>query len=169
MEQITKEQARSKIQKLGLPPIVLDVFDERPLPYSLKIQFQSPEHIFALDADGQKRYQVGNVIPLWTNTSGYCFFAYANGSNEDGYFRFDIETAESYEPTGMTWQQVLVREFKELWESERPEKQLREISGLFEFRHTDAILAELSSDGEKLDTFEKSERWHRDFLEKIKV
>jgi hypothetical protein len=65
----------------------------------------------------------------------------------------------------MRWQQVLVEEFKLLWEIEWPHGWLRQAAGWFGFRHIDVLIAELPQ--AKLDTFEASAAWYRSFLARV--
>jgi hypothetical protein len=166
MDFITREQARLDIVALGLPQIVLDAFDGKPLPYNLDIQFREPYPIFTLGSEGQVSYPPGRVTPIWTGGGDYTIVAYHHAPSRLGYFRFDIETPDDEEqPVGLTWQQLLVKEFKDLWELEWPNGRLKEVAGWFGFKHIDLLIAELSD--AKLDTFEKEEVWYQSFLKRV--
>jgi hypothetical protein len=65
----------------------------------------------------------------------------------------------------MKWQQVLVKEFKFLWQTDMPNDRLREIAGWFGFKYIDLLISELSK--AKLDSFEKGAVWYRSFLERV--
>lgn len=166
MDFITREQARQDIVALGLPQIVLDAFDEKPLPYNLDIQFREPYTIFALGPEGQAAYGRGRITPIWTGGGAYTIVAYHHASERNGFFRFDIESPEEEEhPVGLNWQQLLVKEFKFLWEMEWMDDRLREVAGWFGFKYIDLLIAELPQ--AKLDTFEKDTAWYRSFLNRI--
>jgi hypothetical protein len=167
MNFITQEQARQDIVALGLPQVVLDAFDEKPLPYNLDIDFRVPYPIFSMGPEGQAAYGQGRITPIWTGGGDYTIVAYDHTAARKGFFRFDIESpGEVQEPCGLTWQQVLVKEFKSLWEQEWTDERLREVAGWFDFKHIDLLIAELPE--AKLDTFEKDTVWYRSFLERAK-
>jgi hypothetical protein len=166
MDFITREQARRNIVALGLPQIVLDAFDEKPLPYNLGIQFRGPYPIFSMGEEGQAAYGQGRITPLWTGGGDYTIVAYHHAPARKGFFRFDIESpGEEEEPVGLTWQQVLVKEFKFLWEQEWTDERLREVASWFGFKYIDLLNAELPE--AKLDTFEKDATWYHAFLIRV--
>jgi hypothetical protein len=166
MDFITRDQARQDIVALGLPQIVLDAFDEKPLPYNLDVQFHEPYTIFSLGPEGQAAYGQGWITPIWTGGGDYTIVAYHHAPERKGFFRFNIETPEEEEqPVGMDWQQVLVKEFKVLWEQEWPDDRLKEVAGWFGFKYVEQLIAELPQ--ANLDTLEKNEVWYRSFLEKV--
>ena len=53
MDFISREQARRNIVDLGMPPIVLNAFDEKPLPYGLDFQLGFPYQILNLEPEQQ--------------------------------------------------------------------------------------------------------------------
>src|SRR5256885_152362 len=101
MNFITKEEARQNIIELGLPQVVLDVFDEKPLPYNLDLTIRFPYTILSLGPSEQVRYGEGRITPMWTDGGAYTILAYDHGPASSGFFRFDIETAELEHPVGM--------------------------------------------------------------------
>ncbi len=128
MDYITREQAREDIIALGLPQIILDAFDDKPLPYNLDIEFREPYQIFSMGPEGQDAYGQGRITPIWTGGGDYTIVAYQHEPKRKGFFRFDIESpGEEYEPVGLSYQQVLVKEFKFFWEQEWTDEQLREV------------------------------------------
>jgi hypothetical protein len=166
MDFITRDQARQDIVALGLPQIVLDAFDEKPLPYNLDVQFREPYTIFSLGPEGQAAYGQGRITPIWTGGGNSTIVAYHHAPERKGFFRFSIETREEeVPPVGMDWQQVLVQEFKVLWEHEWPDDRLKEVAAWFGFNHVDQLIAELPQ--ANLDTFERNEVWYRSFREKV--
>jgi len=166
MDFIDKEQARRDIVALGLPQIVLDIIDAKPLPDNLDITFRAPHTILELTQEQQARYGQGRITPLWTGGGDYTVVAYHHDPTRQEFFRFDIETAEEQQPIGMNWQQILVEEFKTLWETDLlSSARLIEISGWFDFKYIESLIDELSHS--KLDTFEKSEAWYQSFLQKL--
>ena len=166
MDIITREQARKDIVALGLPQIILDAFDEKPLPYNLDIQFREPYPIFSMGPEGQAAYGKGRVTPIWTGGGDYTIVAYHHAPARKGFFRFHIESPEEEEqPAGLTWQQVLVKEFKFLWEQEWTDERLKEVAGWFGFEYINLLIAELPQ--AKLDTFEKDAVWYESFLKQV--
>jgi hypothetical protein len=166
MDFITPEEARQNIVALGVPQIVLDVFDEKPLPYHLDLNFCTPYMIFSLGQAEQRQYGQGRITPLWTNGAHYTVVAYHHDPSRQGYFRFDIEKpGEEEGPIGLSWQQILIEEFQFLWEFEMPDDRLREVARLFEFKHIELLVNELSQ--AKLDTSEKSAVWYQSILKKV--
>jgi hypothetical protein len=165
MDFITREQARQNIVALGLPQIVLEAFDEKPLPYNLDIQFREPYPILSLGPKEQARYGQGRITPIWTGGGDYTIVAHHHDSTRQGYFRFDIETAEEEQPIGMNWQQLLVKEFKYLWEAEIPDDELREVADWFHFKYIELLVNELPK--ANLDSFEKDTAWYQSFLIKV--
>jgi hypothetical protein len=165
MDFITREKAREDIVDLGLPQIVLDAFDEKPLPHNLDDQFRFPYQVLNLGAEGQAFYGTGRITPLWTGCGDYSIVAYHHDPCDRGFSRFDIESGEEEQPKGMNWQQVLIKEFKLLWESEVPDGELREVADLFGFKHIEEIIAELA--GAKLDSVEKNSEWYQSFLQRL--
>lgn len=166
MDYITREQAREDIVTLGLPQIVLDTFDGKPLPYDLDIEFHEPYQIFALGPKEQGNYGEGRITPLWTGGGDYTIVAYHHLPARKGFFRFDIESSGGKdEPVGLSWQQILVKEFKFLWESEWPDERLREVALWFGFNYIDLLIAELPQ--AKLNTFAKDAVWYQSFLERV--
>ena len=70
------------------------------------------------------------------------------------------------QPVGLNWQQILVEEFKTLWESDLlSSERLMEIAGWFDFRSIELLMDELTRS--KLDTVEKSAAWYQSFLNKL--
>jgi hypothetical protein len=168
MDFITREQARQNIVALGLPQIVLDAFDEKSLPYNLDIHFREPYPIFSIGPEGQAAYGQGRITPLWAAGGDYTIVAYHHAPARKGFFRFDIESPPAEkEPVGLTWQQVLVKEFKFHWEQEWTDERLREVAGWFDFKYIDLLIAELPE--AKLDTFEKDAAWYHAFLKRVGV
>jgi hypothetical protein len=166
MDFITREQARQDIGALALPQIVLDAFDGKPLPYNLDIQFREPNTIFSLGPERQAAYGQGRITPIWTGGGDYTIVAYHHSPTRKGFFRFDIETPEEDEQSvGMNWQQVLVKEFKFLWETEMSDERLREVADWFEFKYIELLIAELPE--ANLDTFEKEAAWYQSFLKRV--
>ncbi len=166
MDFITREQARQNVIVLGLPHIVLDVFDGKPLPYNLGIQFREPYPIFSMGPEGQAAYGQGRITPIWTGRGAYTVVAYHHAPARKGFLRFDIESpGKEEEPVGLTWQQVLVKEFRFLWEQDWTQVRLREVAGWFSFKYIDLLIAELAQ--ARLDTFEKDTLWYRSFLERV--
>jgi hypothetical protein len=162
MDFITREQARQDIIALGLPQIILDAFDGKPLPYRLANQFREPYEILCLDPTEQADYGQGRITPIWGD--GYTIVAYHHAPARRGFFRFNIESdGEGREPVGLNWQQILVEEFRFLWQFERTYERLSEIANCLDFKHIDLFIDELSSSGR--DPFE--EAWYRSFLERI--
>jgi hypothetical protein len=165
MDFITREMARQDIIGLGLPKIVLDAFDNKPLPYNLDIEFREPYQLFSIDAERQASIGHGRITPIWTGGGDYTIVAYHHTPVRKGYFRFDIESGEEYQPIGMSWQQVLVKEFKNLWEQEWSDELLREVAGWFEFKSIEHLLVELPL--ASLGTFEKDMAWYLKFLKRV--
>lgn len=165
MDFITRDEARRDIVALGLPQIVLDAFDEKPLPYNLDIQFRYPYPILALGPDEQSAYGQGRITPIWTGGGDYTIVAYHHAPERQGFFRFDIETGEEEQPLGMTWQQILIQEFKFLWETEMPDDRLREVAAWFGFQYVESLISELTE--AKLDTHENDGSWYQSFLKKL--
>lgn len=166
MDFITREQARHDIVALGLPQIVLDAFDQKTLPYNLDIQFREPYPIFSMGPEGQRAYGQGRITPIWTGGGDYTIAAYHHSPTQKGFFRFDIESPrEEEQPVGLCWQQLLVKEFKFLWEQGWTDERLKEVAGWFGFKYIDLLIAELSQ--AKLDTFEKDTSWYLSFLERV--
>jgi hypothetical protein len=163
MDFITREQARQNIVTLGLPQIVLDAFDNKPLSYNLDIQFREPYTIFSLGPQGQAAYGQGRITPIWAGGGDYTIVAYHHAPEPRGFFRFDIETPDEEEqPVGLNWQQVLVKEFKFLWELEMPDERLREVAGWFDFKHIDLLITELPK------AIEKDAAWYQSFLNRVR-
>jgi hypothetical protein len=166
MDFITQEQARQDIVALGLPQIILDAFDGKPLPYNLDIQFHEPYQILSMGPDIQASCGQGRITPIWTGGGDYTIVAYHHAPTRKGFFRFAIESpGEEEQPIGLSWQQVLVKEFKFLWEQECTDERLREVAGWFGFKYVDLLIAELAQ--AKLDTFEKDALWYQSFLERV--
>lgn len=166
MDFITREQARQDIVALGLPQVVLDVFDDKPLPYNLDYEFRQPYQIFAMGPEEQAVYGQGRITPVWTCNGDYTIVAYHHAPARKGFFRFDIEMpSEDHEPVGLSWQQVLVWEFKFLSEQEWTDERLREVATLFDFKFIELLIAELPK--AKLDTVEKDTVWYESFLKKV--
>jgi hypothetical protein len=117
--------------------------------------------------EGQVARGEGRITPIWTGGGDYTIVAYDHVPARRGFFRFDIESpGEVEEPVGLTWQQVLVKEFKSLWEFEWTHERLREVASWFDFKHIDLLITELSQ--AKRDTFEKDTVWCRSFLEAVR-
>jgi hypothetical protein len=167
MEFISREQARQDIVTLGLPQIVLDIFDNKPLQYNLDIQFREPYQIFSMGPEGQAAYGQGRITPIWTGGGDYTIVAFHHSPERKGFFRFDIESSQEEEqPIGLSWQQILVKEFKFLWEQEWADERLKEVAGWFAFNYIDLLIAELQQT--ILDTFEKDRIWYQSFLVKVR-
>jgi hypothetical protein len=165
MDFITREQARQDIVALGLPQIVLDAFDDKPLPYNLDIEFREPYQIFSMGPEGQAAYGKGRITPVWTGGGDYTIVAYHHAPARKGFFRFDIESGEKYQSVGLSWQQLLVKEFKFFWEQEWPDERLREVARWFDFKFIELLIAELPE--AKLNTVEKDAVWYESFLKKV--
>ncbi len=166
MDFITREQARQDIVSLGLPQIVLDAFDDKPLPYNLDIAFREPYQIFSMGPEGQAVYGRGRITPVWTGGGDYTIVAYHHAPERQGFFRFDIESpGEEYQPVALSWQQVLVKEFKSFWEQEWADERLREVAGWFAFEYVELLISELLQ--AKRDTVEKDAIWYKTFLERV--
>ncbi len=168
VDHITQEQARADIVALGLPQVVLDIVDEKELPVpNLDLQFRAPYEIFRLEADGQTEYVAGRVTPLWAGNSGYTVVAYHHAPERRGFFRFDLagDDPRDTHPVVLSWQQVLVKEFQEMWEGEATAERMRPMATLFGFAHVDRLMAELQEFD--LHTFEKSDAWRAAFIASI--
>src|SRR5262245_60100045 len=116
--------------------------------------------------EGQAAYGHGRITPVWTGGGDYTIVAYRHSPASKGFFRFDIESpGEEYQPVGLSWQQVLVKEFKFLWEQEWTDERLREVASWCDFKHIDLLIAELPQ--ARLDTTEKDAVWYQSFLARI--
>ena len=167
MDYFTREQARQDIAALGLPQIIVDAFESNPLPYHLDIRFREPYQIFSMGLKGQAAYGQGRITPVWTGGGDYTIVAYHHAPMRKGFFRFSIESpGVEHQPVGLGWQQILVHEFKCLWEQEWPDERLREVAGWFNFKHIDLLITELGHT--RLDTFEKDSFWYQAFLDRIR-
>lgn len=164
MDFITREQARQNIVELGLPPIVLDAFDGKPMPYNLDINFRCPDEIFCLEPDEMEFYDDGPVTPVWMGC-GFYVVAYHHGETRRGFFRFDIEGGDEAEPEPLNWQQIFLKEFIFLWELEHTDAELREIAELFRFNHCETLLIELPK--QNGFSFEQHEAWYQTFLKQL--
>src|SRR5437868_2966389 len=118
MDFILPDKARRDIVDLSLAQIVLDAFDEKPLTYALDSTIRFPYMIFSLSSAEQARYGIGPITPIWTDVSGYVVVAFHHEPTRRGFYRFYIEGAGEEQPIALSWQQVLVKEFKYLWEME---------------------------------------------------
>lgn len=165
MQFLTREQARRNIVALGLPQIILDAFDEKPLPYNLDIHFRFPYQVFSYGPMQQGVHWKGPITPIWTGSGDYTIVAYDQNPERSGYIRFDIEDGEPEDPMGLNWQQILVKEFKLLWELETPDDRLREVAKWFDFKHVEELIRELPR--AKLDSFEKDTVWYQSFLKRV--
>lgn len=163
MDFITREQARADIVDLRLPQIVLDAFDAKPLPHNLDDQFREPYMMFTLGPAEQAEYGQGHITPIWTGNGDYTIVAYDHDPTRSGFFRYDIEApGEAHAAQRLSWQQVLVAEFKFLWESEWPDERLADVASWFDFKHIEPLIKDLRSSN--LDTFEKDAAWYAAFL-----
>jgi len=110
-------------------------------------------------------YGRGRITPLWGNT-GYMIVAHHHDPSQEGFFRFDIEGGDEEQPMGLNWQQILVEEFKFLWEQETPAEELRKAALMFDFRHLEGLISELAA--ANLGTFKADQAWYRAFLERLR-
>jgi hypothetical protein len=167
MDPITPEEARRNIVALRLPQIVLDIFDKKPLPDDLDLYFRHPHVAFRFGKEHQATYGQGRITPIWADGGNYGIVAYNHGPPRQGYFRFDIESRiEQADLVGLTWQQILIREFQTLWEGEEPEDKIREIASRFDFKYVERLITELSQ--VRNDTFEKDATWYQSFLKEVR-
>jgi len=167
MDPITPEEARRNIVALGLPQVVLDIFDQKPLPWNLDLYWRYPYKAFRFGKEQQAYYGQGRITPIWQEGAGYGIVAYNHDPPRQGYFRYDIECRiEEADLVGLTWQQTLIREFQFLWECDEPEGRLREVAGWFDFKYIESMIAELSQ--VRLDTCEKESAWYQSFLEQVR-
>lgn len=160
---LTLEQTRRNIVELGVPQIVLDAFDRKRLPYNLDIQFGFPSQVFYHGPMGYGFYSQHPVTPIWVGDHSVA--AYHHDPVRQGYFRFDFEGGEEEAPVAMNWQQLLVKEFKFLWEAVTPDDRLRELANLFGFKYVELLISELSE--AKLDTSERDTVWYESFLKRV--
>jgi hypothetical protein len=103
MDFITRQLARHDIVALGLPQIVLDAFDNKPLPYDLDIRFREPYTVFSMGPDGQAAYGQGRVTPIWTGGGDCTIVAYHHALARKGFFRFDIESGGDSLSNSLFW------------------------------------------------------------------
>ena len=162
VDSITRATARRNIIGLGLPPIVLDVFDEKPVPPLIHRFFCYPYEVFV--PDQQEFYGEGPITPVWSDSSHACIVAYHHEPRREGFFRFSLEGDEEL-PFGLSWQQILVAEFKFMWECELDAEEMRRAAELFDFRYVEELIRELSDTPSP--TFEADNRWYLAFLDKI--
>ena len=96
----------------------------------------------------------------------YTTVAYRHAQDQNGFFRFDIETpGEAVQSARMNWQQILVKEFKDLWEAEWQDDRLIEVAGWFGFEHIELLISELTH--ANLVSVERDEDWYRSFLARL--
>lgn len=152
----TEARIRTDIVALALPKIVLDIFDENPLPYDLSIWFETPCQLLSVKLEEL-------VTPIWK--SGATIVAYDHAAAPNGFFRLSIEGNVVERPRGLSWRQILVKDFKFLWELEWTDERLKEVAALFNFDCIDLLTAELSK--ADLSTFEKDQIWYHSFLMRI--
>jgi hypothetical protein len=163
MDSITPEQARADMEALGLPQVVLDAFDGAPIPEPLTWHMRASWELLWDFPEHQHKYFEGRITPLWTDHTGHTIVAYRHDGEKRGFFRFFLELPEGEEECdlGLSWPQILVRTFVDLYESEVELDEIRTIAALVRFDHVDRLLNELENT--PLDTDEAYEAWHDRF------
>lgn len=155
---------RLAITELGLPPIVLQIFDTKRMSGPYQSKFGYPRVLLLSDEEEWGAWGCPSMVPLWDDGNAGVIVAHCPAGGMQGFFRFELE-GKVMPPVGMGWQQVLVGEFKRLWLQETPAEEIQEIARAFEFKH----LAQLTKELNQINTYRASalDPWYQDFVRRV--
>jgi hypothetical protein len=135
---MNRDQSRNRLEELGLPKVVTQIFDGPPPHPALRHVCQKPEHAFAPGT----RLPPAEIIPLWE--SGIRVTAVQLDQPSIRFVRFSLEQPEEVEYLGTSYQSLTADLLIELWELEQSDEVIKTVSDLLEFRHLPRLLAECS-------------------------
>jgi hypothetical protein len=130
-----REQSRERLEELGLPKVVMQIFDGPPPHPALRDVCERPEHAFASGT----RLPAAEIIPLWE--SGISVTAVQLDQPSIRFVRFSLERPDEVVCLGTSYQSAAADVLIELWESEHPDEVMRAVSDLLEFRHLPRLVA----------------------------
>lgn len=138
MAHISKEVARNLLVELGLPQVILDIFDGNP-PEDCSYRYGRPEEYYRMTEKLQADYGADAVVPFMDNSNFDVLFAYDR--QRRGFRRFYVEapTAGLTQPV-CSWQQLMAREFIDHYENEMDNASLREFAKWFDFHFVEELI-----------------------------
>lgn len=157
-------RTRRAIAALGLPSIVLQIFDTRRMPPPFASRYSYPSEMLEMTSKEWREYRCPKMIPLWDNGNGEYIVAYCPDSGKEGFFRCELDGSIE-QPNRMGWQQVLVRDFLRLWRFRVKPDEVAEIVAAFGFKHWDQLKMEL--DAMNNNSALGLEPWYQDFVKRV--
>ncbi len=166
---ITKEDSADLIQALGLPEIILNMYNGEKMPAPIDFSFGVPEAFFTMTGEEQLRYGNGHLFPIWDDGDFGIIVGYDR--QRKGFVRFYLEQNGLESLPLYTYQQIMVGEFVGFWEDllgeyneemSRCIKPMKKFALLFDFDYVDELLEELQEDVDYTD-----EEWLQSFITRI--
>ncbi|NNC18072.1 hypothetical protein HJC22_20370 [Corallococcus exiguus] len=152
MAHISKEVAYNLIVELGLPQVILDIFEGNS-PEDCSYRYGRPDEYYRMTEEHQANYGADAVVPFMDNSNFDVLFAYDR--QRHAYLRFYVESpTEGLAQPFCSWQQLMAQEFIRHYEDEMDNALLRDFAKRFDFH----FVEELIELGER-DCREDDERW----------
>lgn len=149
---------------LRLPPVVLQIFDTRRMPPPFNSRYSYPSEMLEMTPEEWLEYGCPRMTPLWDDGNAGRIVAYCPDPGKQGYFRCELDGSIE-EPCRMGWQQVLVRDFQNLWRHKAKPEEVAEIVDAFGFKHWDQLKREL--DAINTNSILRLEPWYQDFVKRL--
>jgi len=154
---LTRHDSRKELLALQLPAAVLAIFDGQSPHPSLAYRCQDPHYVFSTPVEPAGIH----ITPLWECGIGVTAFQHSDPQGR--FITFSLEDRERITVLGSSFQAVAAALLILLWEDEESDETLREIAGLFGFRHFESLLRECES-RPRFETVSDYDAWHTRFL-----
>lgn len=136
MPEIQRDEARRAIERLGLPAVILRIFDGEVVHPALEFRADSPLHSF-IDGSGLD----STFLPFWE--CGVSISGYSRSLAEYQEISLDTPDAPSFSST--TFRGLFCHLLIFLWEDEHDEATLSELTMLFEMPPIEQLLHSLET------------------------
>ena len=130
----TRSEMRSEIQELGLPEIVLEIFDGQSDDDTLGFYCKDPYFCLQPGAGLPSHY-----LPLWE--CGVVTTAF--NKQTKGYSVVSLEQVDEPFVDSVSFRELFEKLFTSMWEGEEPDEYLKYIASRFEYDEIENLMAKL--------------------------
>ena len=158
---VTEQEMRELVIKLGLPKVILDLFDEQvkdeQVAELIGYNYAKPYSILALNGNEQQTYQTARYIPF-LELNGSEIFAY--DKEKDGFVSYYLD-GDMDNLQVKTWEGLFLNEVTEWIENEWEDEDVIFLGEQLNLPHIKEILKNYleALEDHGLSTFEEKNAW----------
>ena len=168
---ITEAELHEWIQKLDLPPIILEIYNEKVsdpvFREELGYDYSKPYSILDLSPNEQEHYELDRYKPI-LEIRGSTILAF--DTHRNGFILYSLEE-NIEEPNCFTWDGAFLDEVSFWFENEMSEEDIFHLGNLLNLKYTEEIIESLSEaeENDELSTFEEKDEWMEKVIKELKL